>query len=96
MIDSKVPDRVGFGTQVMKEVKEVLRLWHRFKQGEIGWEEFQNSTIPIAKNVNELLYAGMGSHDSKLKEPVQIAFHAPKTAMSIHQQSRALANEQPR
>lgn len=67
MIDSKVPDRVGFGTQVMKEVKEVFRLWHRFKQGEIEWEEFQNSAIPIAKKINELLYAGMGSHDSKLR-----------------------------
>lgn len=67
MIDSNVPDRVGFGTQLMKEVKEVFRLWHRFKQNEIGWDEFQRLAVPIAMKINQLLFDGTGSHDSKLR-----------------------------
>jgi transposase len=67
MIDSKVPERVGFGTQLMTEVKEIFRLWHRFQQNEIAWDEFQTSAVPIAMKINQLLFAGTGSHDSKLR-----------------------------
>jgi transposase len=67
MIDSGVPDRVGFGNLMMTQVKEIFRTWHRYKTHEITWDEFQKLAIPQAVKINELLYAGTGSHDSKLR-----------------------------
>ena len=67
MIDSKVPDRVGFGNLMMTEVKEMFRNWHLYKQGQMAWADFQKAAIPIAVKVNDLLYNGIGSHDTKLR-----------------------------
>ena len=67
MIDSNVPDRVGFGNLMMTEVKEMFRNWHLYKQGQITWADFQKAAIPIAVKVNDLLYNGIGSHDTKLR-----------------------------
>ncbi len=67
MIDSKVPDRVELGTALMEQVKEMFRNWHCYKASEITWNEFQVIAIPIGKQINQLLYAGSGSHDSKLR-----------------------------
>lgn len=67
MIDSKAPERVGFGNRLMVEVKEIFRLWHRYQRKEMDWLEFQRTAIALALKVNDLLFAGAGSHDSKLR-----------------------------
>jgi transposase len=67
MIDSGVSDRVFLGRKLEEQTKAVFRNWHRFKSGELTWEQFQAQTLPIAKRFNELLYQGGGSHDRKLR-----------------------------
>ncbi len=35
--------------------------------GQMAWADFQKAAIPIAVKVNDLLYNGIGSHDTKLR-----------------------------
>jgi hypothetical protein len=67
MIDSKVADRVELGEKLMKEIKVIFEKWHRFKAGEISWDDFRYRAAFDALKVNALLFAGTGSHDSKLR-----------------------------
>ncbi len=71
MIDSKVPDRVELGSKLMKELKVIFHRWHRYKSEEISWQEFQLPAAVIATKINQLLYEGTGSHDSKLRNQCQ-------------------------
>jgi transposase len=67
MIDSGVPDRVELGAKLSKQMKVIFANWHRFKAGELTWDEFRFPTALEAKRFNALLYEGTGSHDSKLR-----------------------------
>jgi hypothetical protein len=67
MIDSKVADRVELGEKLMKEIKVIFAKWHRFKAGEVSWDDFRYRAAFDAQKVNALLLAGTGSHDSKLR-----------------------------
>jgi transposase len=75
MIDSGVPDRVYIGKQLDSQAKSMFRNWHRYKTGELIWENFQIETVSIAKRFNELLYQGGGSHDRKLRNQC-LSLHA--------------------
>jgi transposase len=67
MIDSRVPDRVGLGQQLSRQLKIIFERWHRFKAGLTTWDDFRFRTALDAQHFNGLLYAGTGSHDSKLR-----------------------------
>lgn len=75
MIDSEVPDRIALGTKLSEQAQRMFRNWHGYKAKELSWEQFQASTLPIAKKVNQLLYLGGGSHDRKLRNQC-LSLHA--------------------
>ena len=67
MIDSGVPDRVFIGSKLSEQSKAMFENWHRYKNKELSWEEFQAKTLPITQKFQELLFQGGGSHDRKLR-----------------------------
>jgi transposase len=67
MIDSKVPDRVDLGQRLSKQMKIIFERWHRYKAGQTTWDDFRFHSALDAKQFNAMLYAGTGSHDSKLR-----------------------------
>jgi transposase len=67
MIDSGVPDRIELGEKLSKQMKIIFEKWHRFKAGELTWDEFRFRAALEAEKFNALLYEGTGSHDSKLR-----------------------------
>jgi transposase len=67
MIDSKVPDRVDLGQRLSKQMKIIFERWHRFKDGQTTWDDFRFRSALDATQFNELLHAGTGSHDKKLR-----------------------------
>ena len=56
--------RLGF--DLKRPVEVMFLLWHRYKSGLIGWEEFQSEMQPVRKVVNGLLLRGVASGNKRL------------------------------
>ena len=54
------------GHDLMREVRKMFHLWHRYRAGEIVWSTFQKGMRPIRVKVNALLLRGARSGNLRL------------------------------
>jgi transposase len=67
-IDQKNDGQVKrLGQELMRETRELFRLWHRVRDGTLTRRGFKNLIAPVRKNVDGLLLRGMFSGNRKLR-----------------------------
>jgi transposase len=70
-IDQKDGQVKRLGQDLMRETKELFRLWHRVRDGTITRRGFQRLITPIRKKVDGLLLRGIFSGNKKLRGSCQ-------------------------
>ncbi len=62
------PDRVvkRLGHDLMREVRRLFELWHRYKAGKIGWTTFRRNVRPIRHKIDALFLRGVFSAHARL------------------------------
>ncbi len=66
LIDSPNGQVKRLGHDLMRQHRELFKLWRRYKAGEIKWSTFQNEVAPIREEVRGLLLRGSFSGNDKL------------------------------
>lgn len=66
-ISERAGDSTVIGEGLLKQSKQLFRLWHQVRDGTVTTREFQKLIVPIKEEISELLFAGTISSHSKTR-----------------------------